>query len=152
MEIILICDKHILPVAKILRKAYFDSLQEAKKYVRNKFKRKECFIAVENDRLLGVMAYQKDYSHYANYMADILVLKQYRGRGIAMQLIKKFIEKSKKETPKKQKYALSSTRITNKASINLHLKAGFKKIGRLKGLHYGKDEIFFAYKLSESIR
>lgn len=48
---------------------------------------------------------------------------------------------------KKQKYALSSTDVSNKASINLHKKMGFKEIGILKGLHYEKDKVFFTYKL-----
>lgn len=93
------------------------------------------------------MIYLKDYSHYANYLTDFAVSKKHRRKGIGLKLIKKFIEISKKEQPKKQPYALSSTDVNNIASINLHLKAGFVELGRIKKLHYGKDEIFFCYKL-----
>lgn len=140
-------NSQILTAAKILTEAYFDSFREAKKYIRRKLKTRECLVAIENNEMIGVLLYYRDYSHYANYIEDIVVSKQYRRKGVAIQLLMKFIEISKKETPKNQKYALSSTKITNKTSISMHLKCGFKEIGRLKGLHYGEDEIFFAYNL-----
>ena len=62
-------------------------------------------------------------------------------------LLKKYVKISKAETPKKQSYALSSTNIDNQISIKMHLKFGFEKMGILKKLHYGRDEIFFRYNL-----
>ena len=76
-----------------------------------------------------------------------MVAKKHRRKGIAKILLDKYIEVTKKEQPKKQKYALSSTDVTNIPSIKLHLNYGFEKLGRIKELHYGKDEIIFGYKL-----
>lgn len=138
---------HIVPTAKVLVEAYFNSFEEARNRLRFKVKTKECLVAFRDNDVVGVLVYHRDYSHYANYIEDIAVSKKHRRRGVARGLLKKFIEISKKETPRNQKYALSSTRVKNKASIGMHLKCGFKEIGRLKGLHYGEDEIFFAYLL-----
>lgn len=138
---------HIPAAAKILFEAYYDSLDCAKKYLEEKAKTKESIVALENGKVVGVLIYARDHSHYANYIQDIAVSKQYRRKGVAMLLMKKCIEISRLETPSKQKYLLSSTDTANKPSIKFHLMCGFKEIGRLKGLHYGKDDIFFAYTL-----
>jgi len=129
-----------------LFEAYYSSLASAKKELKINIKRKEVLVAVDKE-VMGILNYARDYSHYANYVEDIAVSKKHRRKGVSKALMKKFIQISKKETPKKQKYALSSTEVNNKASIKMHLKFGFKKIGTLKGLHYGTDEAFFAYKL-----
>lgn len=139
--------KHAQLGAKILNESYYDSISLAKQEIKLKIKTKECLVALVDKEVAGILLYTRSYSHYANYIDDIVVAKKYRGKGIAKLLLKKYIEISKKSTPTKQKYALSSTNITNKISINLHKSIGFKEIGTLKGLHYGKDEVFFAYKL-----
>ncbi|MDO8740207.1 MAG: GNAT family N-acetyltransferase [Candidatus Woesearchaeota archaeon] len=147
IEVIYTQHLHIPAAAKILFETYYGSLDCAKNYLKGKIKTKESLVALEGNKVVGVLIYARDYSHYANYIQDIAVSKQYRQRGIAMLLMKKCIEISKRETPSKQKYLLSSTDATNKPSIKFHLMCGFKEIGRLKWLHYGKDEVFFAYKL-----
>jgi len=147
MKIIRAQLSHVNSAAKVLIEGYFDSLTDAKNRLRVKIKSKECYVAIEGTEIAGVMMYARDYTHYANYEEDIIISKKHRRKGIASNFLKKFIELSKKETPKKQKYTLSSTDVTNKASIKLHLSVGFKEIGRMKNLHYGKDEIFFGYKL-----
>ena len=139
--------KHISATTKILFEAYYSSVNSAKNYLNKKIKTNESFVALDNNDVVGVLIYARDYSHYANYTEDLAVSKKHRRKGIAKALLKKYIEISRKETPKKQKYALSSTDVSNKASISLHKKIGFKEIGKLKKLHYGKDEDFFAYKL-----
>ena len=139
--------KQVDQVATVLCEGYYSSLQKAKQYIKEKNKTKECFVAIDKNKVVGVMIYSRAYSHNANYLEEVIVVKKQRRKGIAKALIKKFVIISKKETPKKQKYTLSSTDITNKASIKMHKKCGFKEVGRIKRLHYGKDEIFFAYKL-----
>ncbi len=138
--------KHIIPAAKILFESYC-SLTSVKKHLHQKIKTKESFVALSDNEVVGVLIYSRDYSHYANYVEGLVVSKKYRDKGIAQKLLKKYIDVSKKETPNKQKYTLSSTDVSNKASINLHKKSGFKEIGILKNLHYGKDEVFFAHRL-----
>ena len=139
--------KHLNESAKILTEAYFDSFKEAKNHFKKKINSKEFYVAIDKDEVVGLFSYRRDYSHYANYLSNIVVAKKHRRKGIAKRLLDKYIKITKKEQSKKQKYALSSTDVTNKISINLHLNYGFKELGRIKGLHYGKDEIFFGYKI-----
>jgi len=147
MNIIKTQKKHLHSAAKIMEEAYYDSITEAKKELARKIRSNESFVALEENNVVGVLIYAKSYSHYANYMEDIIVAKNWRRKGVAKKLIEKYVDVSKKQTPKKQKYALSSTDVSNKTSINMHVTCGFKEIGRMKKLHYGKDEIFFAYDL-----
>ena len=147
MKIILARKEHLSQAAKILSSAYLNSFKEAEELILNKIRFKECFIAVEKNKVLGVLVYNRDYSHYANYVSDIAVAKNHRRKGVANSLFEKFIAVSKREQPKKQKYALSSTVISNKVSVKMHLNFGFKKLGVIKNLHYAKDEIIFGYKL-----
>jgi ribosomal protein S18 acetylase RimI-like enzyme len=137
--------EHTETAAKILHDAFFDTHAEAQAWVEEAIE--TSLICVEGEEVLGCLIYEKDYSHYANYIADIAVAKEHRRKGVALKLIEAFIERSKKEQPKKQPYALSSTDVTNEASIALHKKAGFIELGIVKKLHYGKDEVFFGYKL-----
>ena len=147
MKVVRIGKRHIDAAAKILFDAYYSSLARAKTDVRSWTERNQSFVAVENGKVVGVLMYTRDFSHYANYIEDIAVAKVQRRKGIAKKLLQKFIDVSRKETPKKQKYALSSTETSNKVSIKMHLNFGFSEIGRMKGQHFGKDEIFFAYNL-----
>lgn len=147
MKVILTKKKHVLETKKILFDAYFDSKKEAEKYISEKIKSKETFVAIIDGKVAGVISYKRDYSHYANFLSNLVVSKNHQRKGVALALLKKFVEISRKEQPKKQKYALSSTDITNKASIKLHKKAGFKNLGIIKELHFGKDEIMFGYNL-----
>lgn len=147
MRIILTKEKHLGQAGKMLSEAYFNTLKEARNHLKKKIKSKLSYVAVDKNEVLGLIGYKRDYSHYANYLSDIVVAKQHRRKGIALKLFEKYIEISKKQQPKKQKYALSSTDVTNKVSIRLHKKFGFRELGRIKHLHFGKDEIIFGYKL-----
>ena len=147
MKVVRCTTKFLEDAAKILVTAYFGSLKEANKYLLEKIKSGECYVATQGNEVLGFFCYEKDYSHHANFLSDIVVAQKYRRKGVAKQLILKFIEVSRKETPHKQKYVLSSTDVTNIASIKMHLKIGFEKLGKIKRIHYGKDEIFFGYAL-----
>ncbi|MBS3111727.1 GNAT family N-acetyltransferase [Candidatus Woesearchaeota archaeon] len=100
----------------------------AKNCLNKKIKRKNSLVVLDGNNVVGVLIYARDYSHYANYTEDLVVSKKHRRKGIAKALLKKYIEISRKETPKKQKYALSSTVVSNKASISLHKNIGFKEI------------------------
>ncbi len=147
MKVIRANKTHAKYLAEILVEAYFDSKKLALKHVREKINDMSCFVAVERGVVLGLFTYLRDFSHYSNYLEDIAVKKSFRRKGVAKILLQKFIKISRKEQPRKQKYVLSSTDITNKISIKMHLNFGFKKLGLIKGLHYGKDEIIFGYSL-----
>ncbi len=159
MNILLASDKDLDITSKILYNDYFDdldrnrmkenfkSLKEAKNYLKNKIKSKSVYTAVENEEVLGLFVYDRNYSHDANILSYIVVSKKHRRKGVAFALLNKFVELCRKQQPKKQKYALSSANESNIRSIKMHLKFGFVKLGTIKKLHYDKDEIFFGYKL-----
>lgn len=147
MKIINLNKMYLKNTAKIMVEDYWDSIEKAKNELLTKMISGECFIALEGNEVLGVFIYTRDYSHYANYLEDIVVAKKHQRKGVAFELLKKYILVSKKETPLKQKYALSSTNVSNISSVKMHLKFWFKKMGILKSLHYGKNELFFSYDL-----
>lgn len=122
-------------------------VKEAKEWIKPKLKEKEVYVAMQGNEIAGIMSYERDFTHYANFCSDVYVSPEHRRKGIALKLLEKYVSVSAKEQPKKQRLVLSSTDVTNKASINLHMKAGFEKIGLIKGLHFGTDEVMFGYKL-----
>lgn len=108
----------------------------------------ESFIlAVDGETVVGVLGFFFDWSHYANFVEDLAVSKEYQRRGIASSLLSMFVEVSKASTPGRQRLCLSSTTTDNEASITLHIKCGFERLGVLKKLHFGKDEVFFGHRL-----
>ena len=147
MKIIFLTQKHLESTAQIMVEAYWDSIVKARVELLKRIKSNECFIALDNNEILGLFIYTRDFSHYANYLEDIIVSKNHRRKGVSQELLRKYISISRAETLIKQNYALSSTTTSNKPSVAMHLKFGFKKIGVLNKLHYGKDELFFAYDL-----
>ena len=102
MKVILAKTAHITQSAEILKKAYFESLKEAKEFLKEKLRKKEFYVAVENNEVLGLFTYRRDYSHYANYLSDIIVADEHRRKGIAKELLKKYIELRRKKQHKKQ--------------------------------------------------
>ncbi len=122
--------KDLNQITKVLLEDYLGSKKEAREISKESIKNKTCLIAIEKE-IVGILIYVKAYSHYANYIEDLIVSRKIRGKGIARKLIKKFLEISKKETPKNQRYALSSTDTSNKISIKMHKNLGFKEIGKI---------------------
>jgi|SRR3989344_5020952 len=147
MKIHIITKQQVHETARVLVEGGWHSLESAKKEIRLRMLKREVFVAVNNKKIVGLFIYFRNYSHEANALEYIVVSKNHKRNGVAKQMLLKYIQISRKETPKKQKYCLSSTHVTNKVSIKMHLSFGFEKIGILKGLHYGMDEIFFGYDL-----
>ncbi len=147
MKIVSLKRSHVDDAARVMAEAYNISYRLAKKEITSKERKEEWMVAIIDCKVAGFMGYFFDHSHYANFLEDIAVSKEHRHKGVATALLKKFVEISRKSQPKKQPYCLSSTKISNKASIRLHLGFGFRKLGTLKKLHYGQDEIFFGYKM-----
>ena len=147
MKIIKLTSGKINEAASILAEAYGVKAASLKKDFTSKERNMKWLIAVIDGKVAGVLGYLFDYSHYANFLEDIGVGKDYRRKGVAKALIEKFISISRKEQPKKQRFCLSSTTVSNKASIKMHKSLGFIKLGVIKKLHYGEDEIIFGYGL-----
>ncbi|MFA4887347.1 MAG: GNAT family N-acetyltransferase [Candidatus Nanoarchaeia archaeon] len=134
-------------IVRLLLEDFFDSKKEAEKCFLENLKKKQVWVLEDKKVILGVFAYTRAYSHEANYLEYIAVDKKYRGNGLSKKLLERYIRVSKKEQSAKQRFVLSSTKCSNLVSIRMHLDFGFKQMGVLKKLHYGEDEIIFAYPL-----
>ena len=122
-------------------------VEKVEKYFLRHVKLRQALVAHIGTEAVGVMTYVRRFTHSANFGQDLLVKENQRRKGIGKALLEKFISISRQEQPKHQQIVLSSTAADNKISVKLHKKSGFTQIGKIKGLHYGKDEIFFGYKL-----
>jgi L-amino acid N-acyltransferase YncA len=131
---------------KTFNKSYFDTEKEAERHFKEHINKKQLFLLFVNSELTGFFNYLPKYSHNANYLLDLCIAKKFRNKSYSKHLLNKYIEISKKQKTRNT-IALSSTTKTNIASQKMHTSFGFKKIGTLKKLHYGKDEIFYAYNL-----
>ena len=100
MEIVLARNNMLYEGAKLLSEEYFSSLPNAAAYLKKKITRRECFLAVDKSKVVGLLVYLRDYSHDANYVEYLLVLGSRRREGIANNLLRKYIEVSRKEQPK----------------------------------------------------
>jgi ribosomal protein S18 acetylase RimI-like enzyme len=132
---------------ELLSKEFSEGLADTIKDLRSRLGFGEVHVAVEDGKVIGVISHIKSWSHFSNYLEGIVVDKKYRGLKVGMKLLDYYIGICRKDQPKKQRYALSSTDVKNKASIKFHRKFGFKELGRIKGLHYGRDEIVFGFDL-----
>ena len=83
-------NRHVPSAARILFEAYYSSLNNAKKYLIKKIRTGESFVALENNAVVGVLIYARDYSHYANYIEDLAISKKYMKKGIAKKLLEKY--------------------------------------------------------------
>ncbi len=146
IKIIQIEKKYEDEFVKTFNGSYFDSIKEARQHFNEYLKNKKLFLLLLDSELAGFFNYYFQYSHHANYLEDMGVSKKFRRKGCSKHLISKYIEISK-EHRSKNRIALSSTHKKNIASQKMHINFGFKKIGILKGLHYGEDEIFYSYDL-----
>ena len=146
IKIIPIEKKYEKEFIKTFNDSYFDSEDEAKQHFKEQTGKSNLFLLFVDSELGGFFDFIPQYSHYANYLNNICVVKKFRGKGYSKQLLEKYIEISR-EQKTRNVIALSSTHKTNVASQKMHKRFGFKKIGVLKELHYGEDEIFYSYKL-----
>src|SRR3989344_5414142 len=147
MKIIMANKKHRRQAQKLLDLTNAEASRTGQDFFNNKITNKVCLVALEKDKVIGTLVYIRDWSHFANFVSDIAVFKQHRRKGIARLLFQKFVQMSKREQPKNQAYAFSSTVISNKISQKMHRNLGFKFAGIFKNLHFGKDEVMFAFKL-----
>jgi L-amino acid N-acyltransferase YncA len=131
---------------KTFKGSYFDLASEATNHFNKYLEGKTLFLLFVNSNLVGFFNYTQKYSHDANYLDDVCVAEKFRSKGYSSYLLTRYIEICRKQMGR-NKIALSSANKPNVVSQKMHIKFGFKKIGVLKGLHYGKDEIYYSYKL-----
>lgn len=116
-----------------------------KKYFQEKVKKKEGYVAIENKKIAGILAFTKIFFDEADYLDEVIVVKKFRNRGIASTLIKKFEENAKK---RKSRRIFSSTEPTNKISIKMHKKLDYKRAGYIDDMWKEREkQIIFSKKL-----
>jgi len=135
----LVDEKAYITVQKKLK------LKEERKYLKQILKEKEGGTRVDlildiNGKVCGsarISLIDKETKGHVGELG-ISLIKDVRGRGLGEKLLRKIIEKARKELKIKiiTLYAYSK----NKVAINLYKKVGFKKLGTIKnGInHYGK--------------
>ncbi|KCZ71474.1 acetyltransferase [Candidatus Methanoperedens nitroreducens] len=149
IEVVLAKEEHVQVAALLYFEAFrefYRSKDEAVAAVSEKQKNRTLWVALLGGRVVGTFGYIRGWSHNVNYLNGIVVLPEYRELGIGSKMLQKFIEICKKEQMS-QDYAITSTRINNKASISISKRMGFEECGVIKGLHFGIDEVFFRIKV-----
>ena len=108
-----------------------------KKIVKNKLP----FLIAEYKKNVVGIAYLNNYRFKSGYKFSfensIYVHHNYINKGIGSKLLKKLVSESKKNKNIKNIIAVIGDS-SNKISINIHKKNGFKKIGILKKIGYKK--------------
>lgn len=122
-----------------------------KKELENHFKKKirnkdnEGFVAIDNKKIIGFIGFSKRYFRDSDYLEWVFVDKNYRGRGIAETLIKKFEQDARR---RKSRRIFSTTIKKNKAAMKMHKKLGYQQAGYVWNLwEEGDKEIIFSKKL-----
>jgi ribosomal protein S18 acetylase RimI-like enzyme len=139
-------DAHKDMFVKEFTGCYFDSEETAKDHFDRNCSSERLFLLFTGSALAGFFNYRLRYSHYANYLEDICVSGRFQRKGLSRYLLEKYIEISRGQMTKNS-IALSSTNMSNTISQKMHESFGFRTIGVLKGLHYGEDEVFYAFDL-----
>lgn len=122
-----------------------DKFSRVKKYFQGKVKSKEGFVAIENNKIVGILGFTKRYFKDSDYLDEVIVDKKYRKKGIASALVKKLELNAKK---RKSRRIFSSTESKNKISLKFHKKLGYKKVGYVDHMwKENKKEIIFSKRL-----
>ncbi len=119
--------------------------KRVKAYFSEKIKNKEIFVVIENKQMIGIVSFTKAWWRGADYLDEVVVDERYRGKGIATKLIKTFEKDARK---RKARRIFSSTQPSNKASIKMQQKLGYKRCGFVDDMfEEGQKEIIFSKKL-----
>lgn len=84
----------------------------------------------ENQQVMGYIGF--NYVLDEGYITNLAVFPEYRGNGVAQELLKNVIDFAYQ---KKLKFVSLEVRITNVAAISLYEKFNFLKVGERKGFY-----------------
>lgn len=139
-------------IKRVYKKAYIQfSKDEIMSYFlgrlnKDKIKNKEILVACDESKIIGLCSFSCT-PVFANsiYIEDVVILKDYRRKGVGLSLIKKVLEIAKSKGLRR---AFTNTWLEHTASIQLNKKLGFKYCGKLAKVTSEKeDHIFFSRKL-----
>lgn len=114
-----------------------------KKHIQNCVKEKRCLVATSNKEIIAFLIWGNLWNKI--HIQDIFVKENYRKIGIGTKLIEETIKIAKKRGFKE---VISDCDKSNKNSITLHLKNGFKKCGIIKNNWDGEDSYVFSKKIN----
>jgi GNAT superfamily N-acetyltransferase len=116
-----------------------------KRYFVEKVKRKEIFVAVDNDRIIGGLCFSKSWWKGADYIDEVVVDEGYRRKGVAAKLMGTF---EKDAVIRRARRIFCSTQPSNRISIKMQMKLRYRKCGYVDNMfEEGKRELIFSKKL-----
>jgi len=114
-----------------------------KKHIKDCIEGKRCLVAISDLEVIAFIVWGTLWNKI--HLQDIFVREGYRRSGIGKSLVKNAIEIGKKRGYKE---VASDCDVSNKASINLHLKSGFKKCGYIKNNWGNESSYVFSMDIS----
>ena len=122
-----------------------DTSQVIRKYLDERFRKKEVLIAEERGKLIGFLTFSKNYFHHSDYAQFVMINRNHRRKGIATALMKHFEKQARK---RKCRRIFSSAEPWNKIAIKMHRKLGYERCGYVDNIWgEGKRDLFFSKKL-----
>ena len=107
-----------------------DSKINLQEYSKKLFEKSVTFEAWEDSVLVGMIAaYMNDIENKSGFITNVTTLKEYKGKGIASELIKRCIDYTRKHNFKEILLEVSGK---NTEAIHLYTKFGFKEIEKKK--------------------
>lgn len=114
-------------------------------YFKEKIKKKEILVAIDNNKLVGILGYAKFFWDKIDFIDEVIIDNKYRRKKIAIALIKRLEKESKK---RKARRIFSTTEIWNKISIKMHKRLGYKRCGYVDNMwEEGVREIMLSKKI-----
>lgn len=118
-----------------------DTARFVRKYMNERTSNGELLVAEEAGKVVGFLAFKKDYFHEADYNQIVIVSREHRRKGIATELMKQFELQARS---RKRMRIYSSAEPWNKESFRMHKKLGYERCGYLDHIWgEGKRDVFF---------
>jgi len=150
MKIREVTSKDIPKVIKLCHEVWPDlTINELKRKFSRKIRNKDNngFVAIDNNKIVGFIGFSKGYFNKSDFLDWVFVNKNYRGKGIAEELIKEFEKDAKR---RKVKRVFSTTVKKNRPAMKMHKKLGYEQVGYVWHIwEEGDKEIFFSKELKD---
>lgn len=114
-----------------------------KRHIKDCVEGKRCLVAIIDLEIVAFIIWGTLWNKI--HLQDIFVKEKYRRSGIGKSLVKKTIEIGKKGGYRE---VTSDCDVSNKASIRLHLKSGFKKCGYIENNWGNESSYVFSMDIS----
>ena len=106
--------------------------EDVRKYLRQCIKENRIFCAVEKDKLVGYVTFNKNLCMDTLNMESICVDAEHRSNGVGRKLLDRVKKQAKKDSFDS---IFVDTWLSNKRAISFYLKNGFRKMGLVRGMY-----------------